>query len=43
MDISPDANPADGLCGGNIAMVYKALFEAMNDYTLDSRGDVGAW
>lgn len=31
------------LCSENVAEVYGALLNGMNDYTTDSRGDVGAW
>ena len=30
------------LCDRNVALVYKALFTAIKDYTTDSRGDIGA-
>ncbi|XP_047427663.1 tubulin-specific chaperone D isoform X2 [Mugil cephalus] len=36
---SPDAV----LCSENVAQVYGTLLSCMNDYTTDSRGDVGAW
>lgn len=31
------------LCSENVAEVYGVLLNSMNDYTTDSRGDVGAW
>ena len=31
------------LCEANIGQLYEALPTAMKDYTVDSRGDVGAW
>ncbi|KAK5856207.1 hypothetical protein PBY51_007816 [Eleginops maclovinus] len=31
------------LCSENVAEVYAVLLNCMNDYTRDSRGDVGAW
>lgn len=31
------------LCSENVSEVYNALINSMNDYTTDSRGDVGAW
>lgn len=31
------------LSSDNISLMYDSLFVAMKDYTLDSRGDVGAW
>ncbi|XP_068615676.1 tubulin-specific chaperone D-like [Brachionichthys hirsutus] len=36
---APDAT----LCSENIAEVYDTLLCSVNDYTTDSRGDVGAW
>ena len=30
------------LCAENVTTIYSALLSAMKDYTLDSRGDVGA-
>ena len=36
-------DPRDVICQSNIDAIYSCLFEAMRDYTLDSRGDVGAW
>ncbi|XP_077385116.1 tubulin-specific chaperone D isoform X1 [Festucalex cinctus] len=35
--------PAMFLCSENIADVYGVLLDSMDDYTTDSRGDVGAW
>ncbi|KAF7659956.1 hypothetical protein LDENG_00290530 [Lucifuga dentata] len=36
-------SPDSVLCSENVADVYGALLDSMNDYTTDSRGDVGAW
>uniref|UniRef100_A0A8C9YBP0 Tubulin-specific chaperone D n=1 Tax=Sander lucioperca TaxID=283035 RepID=A0A8C9YBP0_SANLU len=36
-------SPDSALCSENVAGVYGALLNSMNDYTTDSRGDVGAW
>uniref|UniRef100_A0A8C4I1L3 Tubulin-specific chaperone D n=1 Tax=Dicentrarchus labrax TaxID=13489 RepID=A0A8C4I1L3_DICLA len=36
-------SPDSALCSENVAEVYGALLNSMNDYTTDSRGDVGAW
>lgn len=36
-------SPQGSLCADNVPAVYNALLRAMTDYTLDSRGDVGAW
>ncbi|KAM8845147.1 tubulin-specific chaperone D isoform 1-T1 [Spinachia spinachia] len=37
------ACPESALCSENIADLYGSLLNRMNDYTTDSRGDVGAW
>ncbi|XP_064170432.1 tubulin-specific chaperone D [Anguilla rostrata] len=31
------------LCAENVSEVYLALLDCLNDYTTDSRGDVGSW
>ncbi|KAM3598938.1 uncharacterized protein V6R79_024426 [Siganus canaliculatus] len=36
-------SPQSFLCSENVASVYGTLLDSMNDYTTDSRGDVGAW
>lgn len=36
-------SPQESLCAHNVPAVYNSLLMAMTDYTLDSRGDVGAW
>ncbi|KAA8585191.1 hypothetical protein FQN60_003885 [Etheostoma spectabile] len=36
-------SPDSALCSENVTEVYGALLNCMNDYTTDSRGDVGAW
>ncbi len=36
-------SPDRVLCEDNIRPVYEALLGCMNDYSTDSRGDVGAW
>ena len=33
----------DVVCLSNISEIYDTFFLALKDYTLDSRGDVGAW
>ncbi|XP_052769851.1 tubulin-specific chaperone D-like isoform X2 [Mya arenaria] len=38
-----DGDQTQVICSGNVGQVYEALLVAMKDYTLDSRGDVGAW
>ncbi|XP_059170269.1 tubulin-specific chaperone D-like isoform X2 [Physella acuta] len=41
--VSFDGNPEEVICSRNVDVVYQALLQAMRDYTLDSRGDIGAW
>ncbi|CAL4236462.1 unnamed protein product, partial [Meganyctiphanes norvegica] len=41
--ILPDADASTGVCRSNINVIYKALINALDDYTMDRRGDVGAW
>ncbi|XP_051905785.1 tubulin-specific chaperone D isoform X1 [Hippocampus zosterae] len=41
--VCADGPPASFLCSENIADVYSILLDSMDDYTTDSRGDVGAW
>lgn len=38
-----DGSSSETLSSITIPLVYDALFQALNDYTLDSRGDVGSW
>uniref|UniRef100_A0A3Q3D9M6 Tubulin-specific chaperone D n=1 Tax=Hippocampus comes TaxID=109280 RepID=A0A3Q3D9M6_HIPCM len=40
--VCADGPPASFLCSENIADVYSVLLDSMDDYTTDSRGDVGA-
>uniref|UniRef100_A0A8C4TP08 Tubulin-specific chaperone D n=1 Tax=Erpetoichthys calabaricus TaxID=27687 RepID=A0A8C4TP08_ERPCA len=41
--VSPQG-PADSVvCAGNVPLIYGTLLEGVCDYTVDSRGDVGAW
>ncbi|KAG2461089.1 TBCD protein, partial [Polypterus senegalus] len=41
--VSPEG-PADSVvCAGNVPLIYGTLLEGVRDYTVDSRGDVGAW
>jgi len=35
-------NTTPSLSSSDVTMVYEALLVAMNDYTSDSRGDIGA-
>ncbi|KAI4896653.1 hypothetical protein NFI96_000777, partial [Prochilodus magdalenae] len=41
--VRAQGSPDCFLCEKNVATVYEALLDCMNDYTMDSRGDVGAW
>ncbi|KAL0993545.1 hypothetical protein UPYG_G00109500 [Umbra pygmaea] len=41
--VSSQGCPDSVVCEGNISMIYRTLLDCMSDYTLDSRGDVGAW
>lgn len=41
--VCAQASPDSAVCEGNVTGVYEALLECMNDYTTDSRGDVGSW
>ncbi|XP_033744746.1 tubulin-specific chaperone D-like [Pecten maximus] len=41
--VDNDGEQSQVLCSHNIPEVYDTFFLAMQDYTLDSRGDVGAW
>ncbi|GAA6218208.1 tubulin-specific chaperone D [Lates japonicus] len=41
--VCANGSPDSALCSENVAEVYGTLLESMNDYTTDSRGDVGAW
>uniref|UniRef100_A0A673JKV8 Tubulin-specific chaperone D n=1 Tax=Sinocyclocheilus rhinocerous TaxID=307959 RepID=A0A673JKV8_9TELE len=41
--VCAQGSPDRVLCEGNIRPVYEALLGCMNDYSTDSRGDVGAW
>ncbi|KAH0501777.1 Tubulin-specific chaperone D [Microtus ochrogaster] len=41
--VKAEGPPDEVMCRENISEVYTALLDCMNDYTTDSRGDVGAW
>lgn len=41
--VCAQGRPDQVLCEDNISPVYEALLGCMNDYSTDSRGDVGAW
>ncbi|XP_006635580.2 tubulin-specific chaperone D [Lepisosteus oculatus] len=41
--VSAQGTPDAVLCVENVPQIYSILLDCMNDYTTDSRGDVGAW
>ncbi|GFO18516.1 tubulin-specific chaperone d-like [Plakobranchus ocellatus] len=41
--VDSHGRPDSVLCPDNVRQVFGALLQAMRDYTLDSRGDIGAW
>ena len=41
--VEVNGSPSDVVCLSNISEIYDTFFLALKDYTLDSRGDVGAW
>ncbi|KAM9843702.1 tubulin-specific chaperone D [Aulostomus maculatus] len=41
--VCASGSPDSVLCSENVGAVYDTLLNCMNDYTTDSRGDVGAW
>ncbi|XP_028979458.1 tubulin-specific chaperone D isoform X2 [Esox lucius] len=41
--VSAQGSTDSVVCEGNVSMIYRALLDCLSDYTLDSRGDVGAW
>ncbi|XP_058140952.1 tubulin-specific chaperone D isoform X2 [Dasypus novemcinctus] len=41
--VQAEGSPDDVLCGANVPQVYATLLGCTQDYTTDSRGDVGAW
>ncbi|XP_062976473.1 tubulin-specific chaperone D [Elgaria multicarinata webbii] len=38
-----EGSPTEFVCRNNVAQIYNILLDGLNDYTTDSRGDVGAW
>jgi hypothetical protein len=40
--VKEDGTPDEAMCRENISEVYAALLDGMDDYTTDSRGDVGS-
>nr|XP_020641570.1 tubulin-specific chaperone D [Pogona vitticeps]XP_020641571.1 tubulin-specific chaperone D [Pogona vitticeps]XP_020641572.1 tubulin-specific chaperone D [Pogona vitticeps] len=41
--VKGEGSPAEFVCKNNIGQIYSILLDGLNDYTTDSRGDVGAW
>ncbi|XP_063817074.1 tubulin-specific chaperone D [Pseudophryne corroboree] len=41
--VDASGSQTDVLCRDNVPFIYNTLLHCMNDYTTDSRGDVGAW
>ncbi|KAK7939149.1 hypothetical protein WMY93_002475 [Mugilogobius chulae] len=41
--VCANGSPDSVLCSENVSEVYEVLLNSLNDYTTDSRGDVGAW
>uniref|UniRef100_A0A8C6YG18 Tubulin-specific chaperone D n=1 Tax=Naja naja TaxID=35670 RepID=A0A8C6YG18_NAJNA len=41
--VNGEGSPNEFVCKSNITEIYNILLDGLNDYTTDSRGDVGAW
>ncbi|KAG7177956.1 Tubulin-specific chaperone D-like [Homarus americanus] len=41
--IKKDGKACDQVCEANLSSIYQALLRSLDDYTMDRRGDVGAW
>uniref|UniRef100_F7ACU9 Tubulin-specific chaperone D n=1 Tax=Monodelphis domestica TaxID=13616 RepID=F7ACU9_MONDO len=41
--VKAEGSQDDVICKENVSQIYETLLGCMNDYTTDSRGDVGAW
>ncbi|XP_053566294.1 tubulin-specific chaperone D [Bombina bombina] len=41
--VDAEGSQTEALCRENVPLIYNTLLDCMNDYTTDSRGDVGAW
>ncbi|NXT30244.1 TBCD protein, partial [Syrrhaptes paradoxus] len=41
--VKGEGSPEEYVCKDNIAQIYATLLGGVNDYTTDSRGDVGGW
>ncbi|XP_029456142.1 tubulin-specific chaperone D isoform X2 [Rhinatrema bivittatum] len=43
MGVNAEGSQADVICKEDVSQIYKTFLDCMNDYTTDSRGDIGAW
>uniref|UniRef100_A0A670K6E4 Tubulin-specific chaperone D n=1 Tax=Podarcis muralis TaxID=64176 RepID=A0A670K6E4_PODMU len=41
--VKGEGSPAEVVCRNNVTEIYNILLNGLNDYTTDSRGDVGVW
>ncbi|XP_044531122.1 tubulin-specific chaperone D [Gracilinanus agilis] len=41
--VKAEGSQDDVICKENVSQIYDTFLDCMNDYTTDSRGDVGAW
>ncbi|XP_063148743.1 tubulin-specific chaperone D [Candoia aspera] len=41
--VNGEGSPNEFVCKSNVTQIYNILLDGLNDYTTDSRGDVGAW
>lgn len=41
--IQKDGKESEQVCEGNLGSIYQALLRSLDDYTMDRRGDIGAW
>ncbi|XP_067938122.1 tubulin-specific chaperone D-like [Watersipora subatra] len=41
--VQEDGDPNECVCRGNIEEIYESYLLALQDYTIDNRGDAGAW
>lgn len=41
--VNGEGSPNEFVCKSNVTEIYNILLDGLNDYTTDSRGDVGAW
>ena len=41
--IDADGSPQNSICKGNIDEIYDAYLAGLQDYTINTQGDAGAW